>query len=148
MKTKSKVTSLTKSQALLVLLVTLVAVAVGLSYMGQKITKKQNTTDDKNNLGTLVNSVSYKCDNKKTIQASFYQGIAPTPGPEEMPKPAGSVKLTLSDGRELTLPQTLSGSGIRYANADESIVFWSKGDTAFITENNTETYSNCIVSSD
>ena len=28
----------------------------------------------------------------------------------------------------------MSGSGARYANKDESFVFWNKGNTAFITE--------------
>jgi membrane-bound inhibitor of C-type lysozyme len=40
----------------------------------------------------------------------------------------------------------LSGSGARYANSDETFVFWNKGDTAFITEGNgKETYSGCVV---
>ncbi len=53
--------------------------------------------------------------------------------------------LTLAGNKKLTLPQTLSGSGIRYANADESFVFWSKGDTAFVEEgaSQTVTYKDC-----
>ena len=45
----------------------------------------------------------------------------------------------------MTLPQTLSGSGIRYANSDGTMVFWSKGDTAFIEEgaSHTVTYEGC-----
>jgi membrane-bound inhibitor of C-type lysozyme len=41
----------------------------------------------------------------------------------------------------------LSGSGARYANKDESFVFWNKGDTAFITEgaSGEETYSDCVA---
>ncbi len=35
----------------------------------------------------------------------------------------------------MTLPQAVSASGARYANADESIVFWNKGDSVFITQN-------------
>ncbi|MDD5098663.1 MAG: MliC family protein [Candidatus Pacebacteria bacterium] len=46
--------------------------------------------------------------------------------------------------RELVLPQTISASGARYANADESIVFWNKGNTAFIQENGAVTYSDCV----
>ena len=43
------------------------------------------------------------------------------------------------------LPQTISASGARYANDDESIVFWNKGNTAFITENGPDniTYKDC-----
>jgi len=91
----------------------------------------------------LVSEVSYKCDAGKQIKASYYAGPTVTVAPGEPPKPTGSVKLTLSDGRQMTLSQTISGSGIRYATSDEAIIFWSKGKTAFVTENKAETYSNC-----
>jgi membrane-bound inhibitor of C-type lysozyme len=40
----------------------------------------------------------------------------------------------------------MSGSGARYANADESFVFWNKGDTAFITEGGgKEIYSGYVI---
>jgi membrane-bound inhibitor of C-type lysozyme len=73
------------------------------------------------------------CDGDKTIDAEFY---------------SESVELKLGDGRSLTLPQVISGSGARYANADESFVFWNKGDTAFITEgsDDEQTYSDCVDS--
>ena len=93
----------------------------------------------------IVGSATYTCKNGKTIKADFYKGEQIPVKPGEMPIPTGSVDLKLSDGRTLTLPQTISASGIRYANKDESFVFWSKGNTAFITENNTETYSNCVT---
>lgn len=74
----------------------------------------------------------FDCKDGKSIDAKFY---------------ADRVDLTLSDGRSLSLPQTMSGSGIRYANADETFVFWSKGDTAFITEGSdeNETFSDCVA---
>jgi membrane-bound inhibitor of C-type lysozyme len=73
----------------------------------------------------------FACHGGKTISATFY---------------SNSVALKLSDGRSLQVPQTMSGSGARYANADESFVFWNKGDTAFITEGGgKETYSGCVV---
>jgi membrane-bound inhibitor of C-type lysozyme len=53
------------------------------------------------------------------------------------------VSLTLSDGRKLTLPQAMSGSGARYANAGESVVFWNKGNTSFIEEKGKTTYDGC-----
>jgi len=44
------------------------------------------------------------------------------------------------------LPQARSGSGARYANGDESFVFWNKGDTAFIEEDGKTTYADCVTS--
>jgi membrane-bound inhibitor of C-type lysozyme len=71
----------------------------------------------------------FSCHGGKTVSATFY---------------SNSVELKLSDGRSLNMP--LSGSRARYANSDETFVFWNKGDTAFITEGNgKETYSGCVV---
>jgi len=98
--------------------------------------------------------VTYACDASKTIVATYYSGpsLAVATSSGMPPTPNGSVALTLSDGRAMTLPQTISGSGIRYANADESLVFWSKGNGAFITEgtgsNAPQTFSNCVALSD
>ena len=47
--------------------------------------------------------------------------------PNGMPIPGGHVILTLADGKRLNLPQTLSGSGIRYANADEFVRLLEQG---------------------
>jgi membrane-bound inhibitor of C-type lysozyme len=40
-----------------------------------------------------------------------------------------------------------AASGARYANKDETFVFWNKGDTAFVTEgkDGKETYSGCAT---
>jgi len=80
-----------------------------------------------------VSVVTFACAEDKSIHATFY---------------ADKVDLDLSDGRTMSLPQTMSGSGIRYANSDETFVFWSKGDTAFATEgaDGKETFSDCVVS--
>jgi membrane-bound inhibitor of C-type lysozyme len=75
---------------------------------------------------------SFTCKGGRTIRALF------TPGAQS------SVALTLSDGRQLVLPQALSGSGARYANSAESVVFWNKGRTAFITESGKRTYDGCV----
>lgn len=75
------------------------------------------------------------CDNGQSIKAIFYR------------QPSSHVDLTLSNGKTLQLPQAISASGARYANADESFVFWNKGDTAFIEENGVMTFTNCVVPS-
>ncbi|MDD5721223.1 MAG: MliC family protein [Candidatus Pacebacteria bacterium] len=78
----------------------------------------------------VINSVVFKCADNKNIKAIFYKD---------------AVDITLSDGRKMLLPQTLSASGARYANFNESLVFWNKGDTAFINEGNTTTYKDCSL---
>ena len=94
----------------------------------------------------LVTSVTYICKDNKTIEASYYKGEAKVVKAGEMPIPSGSVKIILSDGRKLDLAQTVSADGGRYANNDESFIFWSKGNGALVLENNIEkSYIGCII---
>jgi membrane-bound inhibitor of C-type lysozyme len=79
-------------------------------------------------------AASFVCDGGKTIGAVFTAG-----------NPA-RVELQLSDGRRLRLPQAISASGARYANADETLVFWNKGRSAFLEEAGRQSYSGCLQS--
>ena len=79
---------------------------------------------------TIINSVTFNCAESKNIKAVFY---------------ASKVDLGLSDGRNMSLPQAMSASGARYANSDESFVFWNKGDTAFVTEGDKTTFNDCSL---
>jgi len=92
-------------------------------------------------------SVSYACNGGKTIMAAYFSGESkPAKDPSMPPTPGGSIALTLSDGRTMTLAQTLSADGIRYANADESFIFWGKGNGALVLEQNEEkSYIGCIA---
>ena len=83
---------------------------------------------DPNFSPSVISDVTFSCADNKKIRALFY---------------AKHVELSLSDGRNLALPQVISGSGARYANTDESIVFWNKGTTAFLTEGTATTFNNC-----
>lgn len=95
---------------------------------------------------SLVAQVKYICKDDKTIEAAFYEGETISVEPGEPPVPSGLVKINLSDGRNLELPQTISASGVRYANSDESFVFWSKGNGALVLEDNVEkSYIGCVV---
>lgn len=96
---------------------------------------------------TPSSTATYACDAGKTIIAAYYQGESkPAVNPNMPPTPGGSVALTLSDGRTMTLAQTISADGTRYANADESFVFWGKGNGALVLENNQEkSYIGCIL---
>lgn len=78
----------------------------------------------------LINTAVFACPDSKAIYAEFTKK---------------QVKLKLSDGRELILPQTISADGARYANADESFIFWNKGNGAFINEGEFATYQNCVT---
>jgi membrane-bound inhibitor of C-type lysozyme len=89
---------------------------------------------------------SYLCNEGKTMEVSFYKGMSQTVNPGEPPIPTGSVDLILSDGRQFNLPRTISASGVRYANQDESFIFWSKGNGALVLENNVQkSYIGCII---
>jgi len=94
-----------------------------------------------------INTVSYSCNSDKTIIAAYYEGVTKPPaGPDMPPTPGGSVALKLSDGRSMTLTQTISADGARYANKDESFVFWSKGNGAIVLENGQEkSFIGCIL---
>lgn len=93
-----------------------------------------------------LQTVRYACDQGKSIVAEYFEGPAGVAA-NGMPIPGGRVSLVLDDGRRLTLPQTISASGIRYADKGETIVFWSKGDTAFIEEGAPQvvTYKGCVA---
>ena len=78
----------------------------------------------------------FTCVEGNTIKATFY------------PTDDTYVDLVLSDERALSVPRAISASGARYAKEDESFVFWNKGDTAFVTENETTTYAGCITESE
>ena len=74
---------------------------------------------------------SFECADLKNIIAHFGKNI---------------VDLKFSNATSsIQLPIAISASGARYANADESIVFWNKGNTAFVTESGTTTYRDCVT---
>jgi membrane-bound inhibitor of C-type lysozyme len=77
-----------------------------------------------------IATVDYACKDGKMIKATFY---------------ASSVDLVLDGSRKMSLPQARSADGGRYATPDESFVFWSKGNGAFVTEGdpNVQTYADC-----
>ena len=63
----------------------------------------------------------YRCDGGQRIMAQYYSLSDGS---------LAFVKVQLPDGREVTLPQALSASGVRYTN-DVEWVWWTKGDAAF-----------------
>jgi hypothetical protein len=50
-----------------------------------------------------------------------------------------------SNLRMVRLKQTLSADGARYANSDESLIFWNKGNGALVLEDGKEKdFTNCV----
>lgn len=95
----------------------------------------------------LVGQAAYQCDDGKTITADFYTGENTVVEPGQAPVPTGKVRLFLDNGEDFELLQTISADGARYANSDESFVFWDKGDKALVLENGVEVnYKNCVAS--
>lgn len=76
------------------------------------------------------NAVEFTCAGGKTITAVFARDI---------------LGLTLSDGRQLTLRQATSGSGIRYLNNTETIEFRGKGEEAYLQEGEEITFTDCAI---
>lgn len=112
-----------KKRILIIVIIALVIIALG--YF---IKTNQSVSDVPETI-----TANFNCQEERNIQAVFHTGEN------------SSVDLVLSDGRVFYLPQTISASGARYANDNESLIFWNKGDTAFIEENGTVTYQDCLV---
>ena len=95
---------------------------------------------------TMVGSAMYICDDGKSINAFFYDKKSSIYiDSSGIPIPQGKVEIALSDGRSLSLPQTVSPAGVRYALQDESFVFWTDSNKALVSEKNTQKdYVGCI----
>ena len=117
----------------LALVVFILALILGF-YIGKQYQDVENLLQTPVQAATIVEkpvaNVIFVCLQQEAIHAVFYKNL---------------VKLDLSDGRHLSLAQTISASGARYANSSESFVFWNKGNTAFVTEGATTTYQNCAT---
>ena len=113
--------------ALFIVIITML-VFTGISCQNQKPLPKITVAEKAT--GSIINSVAFSCAGNKTVQALFF---------------ADKAELTLSDGRQRLLLQAISASGARYVNTDESFVFWTKGNTAFIEESQKITFKDCIA---
>jgi len=120
------------SKTVLQTLIILIALGIALALLSKPkgiVEQLSSAEEPAHTLGDAERvRVSYACDQGKTIDATYT---------------ASEVAISRNKGPEVTLPQVVSGSGVRYATLDESLVFWNKGNTAFVLENNIETYSNC-----
>ncbi len=118
----NKVTRLSQIVAIVLFVVVfIVAFQIGRTFEKQFILGKP-----------ITGFIKFVCADNKTIDAEFYKNF---------------VHIEFGWQKTLYLPQTISASGARYANSDESVVFWNKGNTAFITEGNPNnvTYKDCVI---
>lgn len=140
----------------ILIILAVIIVAVGGWYLSTHPapqTPTQNGGNESANGEQPIATAHYQCDGRKTIDAAFYEGgAAPEVKPGEPPVPTGSAKVALSDGRTMSLHQTISADGGRYSDGDpmtqgsESFVFWSKGNGALVLENNEQkSYIGCIT---
>lgn len=106
------------------------------------LTKKPNSAIQ--NKDNFIASANYVCDSGKTISADFYKGDGKPGDANTPPTPGGKAFVSLNGADKIEFNQTISADGARYENKDGSIVFWSKGKGAFVTENDQQTYGGCI----
>ncbi len=77
----------------------------------------------------IESTAVFMSEDGKTVPAIFYDGV---------------VMFNIEGLGDTVLPQTISGSGARYANEDESIVFWNKGDDLTITQNGVDIFVGTV----
>jgi membrane-bound inhibitor of C-type lysozyme len=130
-----------KKSTIWTIVVIVVIILIGIigfsaGWFGNSSTSNQPSTMTSSTGNTAVNAtsdiVNYFCDSG-TITANYA---------------TGTVALKLSDGRTFTLPQTISGSGISYeegSGTSQDVEFQSEGSNAFLTENGSTTYNNCVA---
>ena len=80
-------------------------------------------------------NAEFACSNDKSIKVVFIS------------REQNSVQLELSDEREFELPSVMSDDGGKYANVDESVIFWNTPEATYLEEGGIVTYSDCIRAS-
>lgn len=113
-------------------LIVIGAAVIVLAYLGWMMNNEVNQLKMNAKDSSQINSVSYACAGGATVQAQFFDDKA---------------ELSLGDGRSMLLMQGLSADGVRYTNGDESVTFWTKGNTALLEEGDETTINNCVEQS-
>lgn len=119
-----------KRRVFIVILGILTVFAIHLVLRGDTVIQDSSISKESDTV-----TADFSCNDNKSIKAEFIN------------KENASVNLTLSDGVKLNLSHVVSADGGRYSNSDESIIFWSVGNTATLQEDNVTTYDNCVTSS-
>lgn len=133
----------------LIIIVILIIIVLLLILAANGTSSLPPTTSESTASSTVQTVMAnYTCDDGKSIAATYQNATTAT-------TTGNSVQFVLSDGRQMTLAQTISADGARYSNGNpqvaqgqpgaETFVFWSKGNGAFVQENGTTTYDNCVT---
>lgn len=105
-----------------------------LSVASSNLLEKSNLIEIKLKEKDTSFEAIFLCKNNKDINALFTNK-------EEISR----VLIKINEDTSYDLEQVISASGARYANTDESFVFWNKGNTAFIEENGEITFEDCVL---
>lgn len=115
-------------------LVVLLAIAGYVLFYGEKPVPPPPPTPELPRAATPPPSATYYCSDDRTMQVTF---------------PTGLANVVLSDGRTFELPQTPTGSGMRYEDTSTAygttVVLVGKGDNAYLTENGKTSYEDCTA---
>jgi membrane-bound inhibitor of C-type lysozyme len=97
----------------------------------------------------VLNRTSYVCDNEHHVDVAYLErhDLALTSStPDAPPVPTGAVTVVFDSAPPISLNQTLSADGARYATDDESLVVWNKGQGIMVLDHDKETtYTGCIA---
>lgn len=99
-------------------------------------------------LGVIVGGFWYLQSQKKQAQTEIavtYVSESGTELPVVFNTKERTVTVTLPELGEVVLAQTVSASGARYANEDESIVVWEKGGEITITIQDEVVYQGLVI---
>ncbi len=115
--------NMTKAKKLVIILGLIVLAVLALIYVKNNLPKNSNAevpTPD-------INNVVYYCQEGE-LRVIYGKD---------------NVIVAFPDKKILTLTQSISASGVRYEAG--GLVFWSKGDNAFVTENDINIYNSCVA---
>lgn len=133
-----KLTELQKTVASILILGAVAALIVLVLSM-YPVAQQTGATQQQDALIEPVAAVVFQCAEGKEFLARIE--VRPDASPEN----PGMAEVYFIDGSVTPVLQTIAASGVRYATANESLVFWMKGETAFIEQDGATTYQDCVA---
>lgn len=118
---------------LIITIIVIILIVLAVIYFGPKkevtnIQGDQTNTTQTNVDQTNPNAVKATYSDGTNTVVAFYDNTNNT------------VTFSVNDTRENILPVAVSGSGARYANEDESLVFWEHQNELTVTKNGVEVF--------